>query len=146
MSQGVGRMFCLPKTAWPPTFEAFICLLTAKALVTFVKFSIYNRIMGELMVEAPAIDYKKEQRKVFRTIRAIDFLSDKMPWKNTCLVRAIAVKLMLRRRKVKTTVYLGVGELEGKFEAHAWVKVGDRVICGETNKDSFKVVSYFGDM
>ena len=22
MSQGVGRMFCLPKTAWPPTLKA----------------------------------------------------------------------------------------------------------------------------
>ena len=24
MSQGVGRMFCLPKTAWPPTYKFYL--------------------------------------------------------------------------------------------------------------------------
>lgn len=126
--------------------EALLYLIIAKFMVEFIKFKDYYRIMGEYMIEAPTIAYEKEQRKLYRLMKAINFASDKTPWKNTCLVRAIAVKLMLRRRKIKSTVYLGVGEEEGRFEAHAWVKAGDRIICGKTSKDCFKVVSYFGDL
>lgn len=60
-------------------------------------------------------------KNVFQTI---DSISRHVFWTNTCLVRSITVKLLLRRRSIYTLLYLGLAkEKNGTLKAHAWIKV-----------------------
>ena len=47
-------------------------------------------------------------------------------WKNVCLVQSMALRWMLQRRNIQSTLYLGatIGQ-QRKFIAHAWLKADD---------------------
>ena len=48
------------------------------------------------------------------------------PWKNRCLVSSLAGRCMLRRRRIRSEISLGVAKnASGKLVAHAWLKSGD---------------------
>lgn len=45
------------------------------------------------------------------------------PWKNRCLVSSLAAKCMMNRRRIPSTLSLGVTKrADGKTIAHAWLK------------------------
>lgn len=46
------------------------------------------------------------------------------PWRTSCLRQALAVWLLLRRRRLPAVLRIGVIRREGPFQAHAWVEVG----------------------
>lgn len=44
------------------------------------------------------------------------------PWKNRCLVSSLAGRIMLRRRRIPSGLFLGVAKQpDGKTIAHAWL-------------------------
>jgi hypothetical protein len=52
----------------------------------------------------------------------------------TCLTQALALHVLLKRRKLQSRIRVGVAKDEmGFLEAHAWVESGDRVVIGEPN-------------
>lgn len=50
---------------------------------------------------------------------------------NGCLVRAVAVALLLNRRRYPIQVRVGCRSNSGGMEAHAWIEVDGRVIVGD---------------
>ena len=60
-------------------------------------------------------------------------MASRLPGKNTCLVQAVAVHAMLRRRGYTSTLRIGVsGKDPGGFiKAHAWVECQGRVVVGD---------------
>jgi len=49
----------------------------------------------------------------------------------TCLSQALAVQLLLARRGIESTLWLGARRTEvGNFSAHAWVQCGGRFVIG----------------
>ena len=58
----------------------------------------------------------------------------------------MTAKIMLRRRGIKSTIYLGVAKNErGEMIAHAWIKAAGLTLTGSAGADQFTVVSVFGD-
>lgn len=58
----------------------------------------------------------------------------------------MTAKLMLKRRKTKCTLYLGVSKEDNNLmKAHAWVRSGNIIATGAKGKERFKVVSIFSD-
>lgn len=52
--------------------------------------------------------------------------------------------MMLRRRQIPSTLYLGVAKKEdGDLNAHAWLRTGDAIILGGGGLERFSVVSTF---
>jgi hypothetical protein len=76
--------------------------------------------------------------------RAILTMSRHLPWECKCLSQAISAKMMLGRRQISSTLYLGVAK-EGKLEliAHAWLRAGGKVLIGNGDLERFAVVSIF---
>jgi len=55
------------------------------------------------------------------------------PWRNRCLVSSLAARCMLNRRKIQSSLSLGMAKkMDGKNTAHAWLKAGDREIVERT--------------
>jgi hypothetical protein len=49
----------------------------------------------------------------------------------SCLTQAVAAKILLHRAGYGAELHIGVGKDDnGRFQAHAWVESGDRVLIG----------------
>ena len=48
----------------------------------------------------------------------------------TCLAQALAARVLLERRGFDCRLRLGVVRADGRFEAHAWLERGGRVVVG----------------
>ena len=84
---------------------------------------------------------ENEVKKIFFTIRKIEKYAF---WKTTCYTQAIAARLLLKRKGIKSKIYLGMTkDKNNKLLAHAWTKVGEKVITGGGNLDKYKVLYIF---
>ncbi len=71
----------------------------------------------------PYADGKDNHPIVRTTFQVVDTISRHVFWTNTCLVRSIVVKLLLRRRGIEAILYLGLAkDVQGQLKAHAWLK------------------------
>ena len=62
---------------------------------------------------------------------AVEVASRYVPWGSSCLVRAIAVSVLLARQGVETQLCIGVAhETAGRLIAHAWVESHGRILAG----------------
>lgn len=62
---------------------------------------------------------------------AVAVASRHVPCSSSCLVRAIAVSVLLARQGTQTQLRIGVAhETAGQFIAHAWVECRGRVLAG----------------
>ena len=56
----------------------------------------------------------------------------------TCLTQALALHILLRRRRLESIIHIGVAKNEGEpLESHAWVESGGRVVIGNVNLPRF---------
>lgn len=125
-------------------FEAALRLTYSRLSTRIISFRTIARGLGMPMVESPFEEEPDAHDIVNVLPRSIDTLSRFLPFECKCLVQAIAAKKMLDRRHVKCTFYLGVKKGDGDlFAAHAWVRVGEKIVTGDTQVDEYTVVSMF---
>jgi hypothetical protein len=62
----------------------------------------------------------------------------RLPWRTTCLVRAMAGRLMLAMRGTPSTIVLGVAAHGDTMSAHAWLMAGDGCVCGGREAQRFR--------
>lgn len=65
-----------------------------------------------------------------RVAWAIPRAAARLPWRADCWVQAMAAQAWLARAGVATEVVIGVRQDRGGFEAHAWLRRGDRIVTG----------------
>jgi ABC-type long-subunit fatty acid transport system fused permease/ATPase subunit len=113
--------------------EAFVVSTIAKLMLFGLPFRIIQKVFGFKAYQAN-IPFSENsntnlyQYGVLQTVKivfqTVDSISRHVFWTNTCLVRSITVKYLLRRRKINALLYLGLAKDEqGQLKAHAWVKV-----------------------
>lgn len=58
-------------------------------------------------------------------------IAHRVPWRSDCLVQALAAQKWLETAGVATRLAIGAEQSAAKgFNAHAWLKHGDRVVTG----------------
>jgi Transglutaminase-like superfamily len=124
--------------------EAVISLGVARLTVLVTPFRRLTPILGRHMEESSEEDLV-DQAPLWRVAWALRTASARLPWRCSCLEQAIAGKLMLRRRDVATTLYLGAARTDGGIEAHAWLRSGSFVVTGAEGRERFAVVSTFAE-
>lgn len=125
-------------------FEALIYLALARVLVSRVPFGRFAHRLGQ--PDAPPVAHMPaaQQLQARRVGAAIRSISRHVPWHNTCLMQAIAAKAMLQRRRVSSTLYLGVARTnDQQLEAHAWLQCGPHVLTGGKGRHKFTVIATF---
>ena len=70
-------------------------------------------------------------------------MAGRLPWHSTCLVLAVALRLMLARRGIPAVIRLGVRKVEGGLSAHAWLLVGGEAVLGAGEASSFQPLADF---
>jgi hypothetical protein len=122
--------------------EAWLWLLLGRLLLLFVPFRKIARLLGKAMHQGT----QKDDDNVGDTICiAILRAGKRSPWRAKCFEQAIAAKIMLKLRGVKSTIYFAVNKNENSMLAHAWLKVNGKTITGGPEVEGFKIISWFGD-
>lgn len=118
--------------------EAVFFLFFSKMFL-FLPFRICVKRLEpkEKMEEQPEAFELIEIRKAIRRANKLAF------WKNICLVKSVAARFMLQRRKIDSVMYLGL-QFKDKKEliAHAWLIADDIQITPKGNinyKEIFSV-------
>ena len=149
---GISRFIAAPFGTKMMAFEAAFELFLAR-LNTLRSAKQFTSTLGQLEGQPVAVDQDQQERA--STIgHVVELTARVMPFRSVCLQQVIALRRMLRRRKIPATVYLGVipdadadasaqppltpGELP--MTAHAWVTSGDKVVNGRNGDLSRYVV------
>ncbi len=131
------------------TTDKFIVLesisgLFVSRILILLPFRWIAPSLGKYMHETPNEQHDHQRQLVRNLGYYIRLTSWYLPWNCKCLVQALAVNRMLKKRGIQNTVYLGVAKDDEKeLIAHAWVRSGDVFITGFRGKNKFTVVSTF---
>ncbi len=123
--------------------EAWITLGLSRGMVLTLPF---RWIAPRLQARLPDSAHVSGQAEAQDVGWALRVASQYTPWKSNCLAQAIAGKRMLHRRKLSSTLVLGVRKGEqDQFEAHAWLDCGSITLTGGHDHTGYSVVSSFPD-
>jgi hypothetical protein len=123
--------------------EASFFLISIKFLILLFPLRWYKNLLGDQNINADYTPDKLAITIILCVSRAIARSKKIIPWKNQCLTEAITAKLLLRRRGVNSTLYLGVNRDNNKMTAHAWLCCGKLFVTGKRGMEKFTVVSSF---
>jgi hypothetical protein len=124
--------------------EATLRLAAARLAVALLPFRVIARRLGQPNTESP-LDARVDGALLRAVSWSIEAVSRRAPWRCKCLEQGITAKMMLRRRGVGSTLYLGVARREGQIEAHSWLRSGSVIVTGGGDVARFSIVSMFAD-
>ena len=120
----------------------------AAQLFLLVPFRLLATLLGEPQAgedrSIAALD-ADEIAKACAVRRAILRVGGQLPWQSSCLVRALAAWMMLRRRHLPSVLQLGVrtGPPAQGLSAHAWLKCGEVEVVGVETAAEFTPLAAF---
>lgn len=110
--------------------EAFFLTGLMRAKILKVPFNKLKEELGTYNTES-ADDVVLDDYKIARIVRNVVVTISKFtPWESLCLVQAMTVQRMLKKRGVSTTIYLGVNKENKNMVAHAWIRCGKMFVTG----------------
>ena len=69
-------------------------------------------------------------RRAQRVAYMVPIMGERMPWRSDCVVQALAARRWLARGGIASNVCIGVRKDARDLQAHAWLKVGERIVTG----------------
>jgi hypothetical protein len=124
--------------------EATLRLAAARLALILLPFRVVSRRLGAPMQHSG--EDTPDTLLLRRVAWAVTVISRRAPWRCKCLEQGIAAKMMLRRRKIANTLYLGLARgADTQLDAHAWLRSGSVNVTGGANNDRFSVVYTFAD-
>jgi hypothetical protein len=146
--RGAGRYWRSPFNDKLALLEASVLLTFAQLLTKFVPYARWSRLLGPI-ASGEALTASAHDDLIAKKIAwLVDTAARYLPSGPVCLPRAMAAKWMLARRRVPSTLLLGirrqqVDALSGA-QLHAWLRAGDRTITGGDSADGFTVMARYG--
>ncbi|MCK5028334.1 MAG: lasso peptide biosynthesis B2 protein [Bacteroidales bacterium] len=124
--------------------QTFFWLIYAFVLVRIIPLKWFSSVLGEFKKEIE-VDVNENQLQLIDVLRKNKRrLKKRLPWKVKCFEEAIAVKKVLEKHQIKSTIYLGVSkDKNSKLIAHAWLKIGSDFISGKKGYEKFSVVGFY---
>lgn len=123
--------------------EAILISTTIKLMINCFPFRWYAPYLGKQHLVTSDDNIEHSYPVIFRISQAIVRSQKTVPWQNKCLVNAITAKIMLRKRGLQATLYLGVNKKNEEMAAHAWLRCGSFFVTGKREMGKFTVVDTF---
>lgn len=127
-------------------FEATIWLAVARLSLLLMPFRKIAGRLGNIGEENDAKLSTASEIKADKIGWAVRAMARRTPWESACLAQAIGGKAMLRRRKIPSTLYLGLAKNDSEqMQAHAWLRCGEEIITGKAGHEQYSVISTFAE-
>jgi hypothetical protein len=126
--------------------EAYVLLGVMRVAILVLPFRKIASLLGLTQGSAPSeasLNVFPCTEKIGWAIRAA---AARTPWQSACLVQALSGMVMLIRRGIDATLYLGVAKHENNTEtlsAHAWLSCGNTVLTGDGGLERYSTLSSF---
>lgn len=139
----IGRLVRLPASEQWLLLQAVAWLVVARLLLCCFPF---KRLAARLnsgncgKTRTASID----REGLLRIGWAIRAAARHVPWRADCFPQAIAGRLLLRRRGIASTLYIGVAKSPANdLSGHAWLTCRGIVVTGGTALDHYTVLQRF---
>lgn len=144
MSGLIFRFFKLNRSERNLLLLTFTKTTIISLLIFCVPRRIIMRKIGVLGVESTSEIPDENHIIVQQVAKSIQRTVKYSPWKTSCFAKGISAKTILKRKGIKSTLYLGVGK-DGlnKITAHAWLRCGSIIVTGKEEMHRFTVVAFF---
>lgn len=130
----------------PYCIESLVILTMVKLQLLLLPYSKW-RFQSACFQCETLKNNRPEVAQIQAIARAISGVARTLPWQAKCLDQAIAADYMLTRRKLPSTLYLGMAKNEtAQWIAHAWVRCGNEWVVGYRPHDHFTVVGTYARM
>ena len=124
--------------------QVALFLILFRIAIATLSFSRVVPWLGELHQESEFCLPEEQAVLVQRVRWAVMRTSSLLPWVSTCFTQAIAVKLILKRQHIESTLYLGAAlNRDVGMKAHAWLRCGPLFVTGGALRNSFQTVAVF---
>ena len=128
-------------------------LLLVEALFTsaWVKLSLklfpFKRVMKWLGSDSleSSMSANPDTQPIRKQVKTVLNLCNKYaPWPTECYTLSITGKLLLKRRNINSTLYIGFHKAaDDRYKGHAWLRANDTYISGFSETFNFTVHSVF---
>ncbi len=133
---GPARCLLMEAVVWLGIARASVLAMPYRKVVS--RLSLWDQVL-------PSPDPEEARDAITRVTWAIATVGRHTPWESNCLARAIAAKVMLRRRGLESTLYLGVRPGAESLTAHAWLGHHRSVLIGDGDLAAYAVVWTSGE-
>jgi Transglutaminase-like superfamily len=133
-----------PQERWA-LVEAMLCLVVAR-MSLLIPFRWLAPLLGRLehgIDRSIAVLSADDRDAALGVRRAVLRVAGRLPWQSSCLVRALAARIMLRRRHLPSVLQFGVGRTPKELSAHAWVRCGEIDVVGADTAADFAPIAAF---
>lgn len=134
---------------WPFNKKAlfFEALFTSAWVKITLKFFPFKKVLAwlgtvnkesELTANAETLLFRKQVNNILQLCNKYAL------WPTECYTLSLTGKLILKRRKIASTLYIGfLKEESGKYKGHAWLRANDTYISGLNEAKGFTVHTLF---
>jgi hypothetical protein len=113
-----------------------------RVCVLIVPMKHLRKYFGVLNEESAQEETPDRYRQALRVSYIVNRVCSQTPWESKCLVRALTTQHLLKKKKISSTLYLGVGKKDDEIIAHAWLRCGSYYLTGG-NGDGYVQVAKF---
>jgi hypothetical protein len=125
-------------------FRIFLMLGLAGIANIILPFKVYARFLGDINSESSKNPKHVDWECVDRISNSVRNVSKVSPFDFKCLVQATVGKYFISRERIESTIYFGVKKDESNnLKAHAWLRVGSKIVLGGEIADQYNVVSTY---
>lgn len=118
---------------WTAIFRLIILLVPAK----------YMKKHFGISGEESSFDESKYNYVIARKIAChVNRIAEHTPWESKCLVCALTAQRLLTKKKISSTLYLGIKKEGEKMLAHAWIRTGGYYATGGNGNGYTMVAKY----
>lgn len=124
-------------------FEAVRLAIWARIFTLLQPFRKFAKYLGTAHKES-SFNSDPNEDIVYKIFRAMRRSSLYLPFNKKCLIEAVVVKIMLERRRIQSTLYLGVARNDKRnLIAHAWLRYGKSIIVGRKGIEKYVPVEWY---
>jgi hypothetical protein len=119
-------------------FEDKLLLVKASGLLIFfrllLKFIALNNLhfFVRFFLKKPSCSYQDNLYYTTKVVWAIE-KSGKYILRTRCLAEALAVQVLLNKKKIFSNLQIGFVKDKSKISAHAWVIADNKILIGDTH-------------
>lgn len=125
-------------------FRIFWMLCITKFVNFILPFKAYSRFLGQINSESSKNPKNIDWEYVDRVANSIRNISKVSPFHFKCLIQASVGKYFIAQESMESTLYFGVKKDESQnLKAHAWLRVGTKIVLGGEIADQYNVVSMY---
>ncbi len=100
----------------------------------YTKFIPIKTILSKTSSSQQDRPLNQDEQDYFQAVRRSIYRSHhRVPWRMKCLEQGLVAKQILNKKKIPSTLFLGIKKKGEEYDLHAWLQCGDRYLRDKGN-------------